>query len=108
MLETKINSLRNYWVKSAVKNGTPTQEANEKITTTRVVQELGRLFQDTVMLDPIARRYWTDQAGDRSNAFMSWMQSNDTSTVNHEHQYLGLNSAEVRNLAVDIDFDKKF
>ena len=108
MLETKINSLRNYWVKSAVTNGTPKQEANEKITTTRVVQELGRLFQDTVMLDPIARRYWTDQAGDRSNAFMSWMQSNDTSTVNHEHQYLGLNSAEVRNLAVDIDFDKKF
>ena len=108
MLETKINSLRNYWVKSAVTNGATTQEANEKITTTRVAQELGRLFQNTVMLDPIARTYWTDQAGDRSNAFMSWMQSNDTSNINHEHQYLGLNSSKVRDLAVDIDFDKKF
>jgi len=108
VLETKINSLRNYWVKSAVTNGATKQDANEKITTTRVVQELGRLFQDTVMLDPIARVYWTDQAGDRSNAFMSWMQSNDTSTINHEHQYLGLNSPEVRGIAVNIDFDSKF
>jgi len=107
-LETKIESIKNYWVKSAIKNGTSEQKANERITTTRVVQELGRLFKSTVMKDPNARKYWTGQAGDRSNAFMAWMTSNDTKTINHEHQYLGLNAPEVRAMGPSIDFSKPF
>ena len=108
MLEEKINSQKNWWVKAAIANGADPILANEKITTTRVVQEFGRLFQDTVMRDPTARVYWSDQSGDRTNAFMEWMQSNDTGNINHEHQYLGLNSPEVRSLSLDIDFNKPF
>jgi len=108
VLENKIGSVKNYWIQTAIENGTSKQRANEFITNTRVVQELGRLFQDTVMQSPNARRYWTDQAGDDSNAFMAWMQSNDISTINTEHQYLGLNSPEVRKLGTNIEFHKPF
>ena len=108
VLEAKIDSVKNYWVQTAVTNGTGKRLANELITNTRVVQELGRLFKDTVMQSPNARRYWTDQAGDDSNAFMAWMQSNDTSTINTEHQYLGLNSPEVRKLGTNINFSEPF